>query len=233
MVVNDWKHILPMDSDPMFLILLRRWQNLTYHCYPILARNVIHHGCPVLDMAIKDAWAVYCASFSWTAALGEDDTWLVSWLASQSANDGSLLVHFNLLTDELLINSLPLACLPSEYERHETYNRLFGQSLLEVMPSDMPWMQFSCQKEYMGYTVHLGREWIPNSGDHDLLVQATKEDQTYKFVPPRLLVGLFPDAFVEDYVHWYDQDDGYMESQSAEKPWVSSDSNWKLQKIMS
>lgn len=232
-VVNDRKRVLPMDFDPMFPILLRRWQSLTYRCYPILAKNVIDHGCPALDMAIKDVWAAYCASFGWTAALDEDDTWLVGWIASQSANNGSLLVHFNLLTGELLVNGLPLARLPSEYERHETYNRLFGQSLLEVMPSDVPRMQFSCQKEHMGYTVHLGRERIPNSGDYDLLVQATKEDQTHEFVPPRLLVGLFPDAFVGDYVHWYDRDGGYVEFRPAEEPWVSSDSNWRLQKIAS
>ena len=233
MVINDRKHVLPIDSDPMFPILLRRWQSLTYRCYPILAENIIHHGCQALDMAIKDAWAAYCASFGWKTALYEDKTWLFSWTTSQSATLGSLIVHFNLLTGELLVNGLPLACLPSEYERHETYNRIFGRSLLEVMPSDVPRMQFSCQKEHMGYTVHLGREQIPNSGDYDLLVQATKKDRTHEFVPPRLLVGWFPDAFVEDYVHWYDRDGGYVEFRSAEEPWVSSDSNWRLQKIPS
>ena len=231
MVINDRKHVLSIKSDPMFPILLHRWRRLTYRCYPILAENIIHHGCSALDTAIKDAWAAYCGSPGWETALDEDKTWLVSWIGSGSASHGGLQVHLNLLTGELLVNGLPLARLPSEYERHETYNRLFGRSLLEVMPSDVRRMQFSCQKEHMGHTVHLGKERIPNSKGYDLLVQATKGDRTYEFVPPRLLVGLFPDAFVEDYVHWYDQDGGYVEFRPAEEPWVSSDSNWRLHKI--
>lgn len=229
MIVNDRKQVLPIDSDPIIPILLRRWQCLAYRCYPILARNMTRHGSPALDTAIKMSWAAYCASSSWSAA-SEYDIWLASRTASQSTDVESLLVHFNLLTGELLINGLPLARLPSEYECHETYSRLFGRSLLEVMPSDVPRMQFSCQKEHMGYTIHLGREQIPDSAGYDLYVQARKGDQIQEFVPPRLLVGLFPDAFVGDYVHWYDRDGGYVEFRPAKEPWVSSKSNWRLQR---
>ena len=231
MMINDRKHVLAIDSDPMFPILMRRWQSLTYRCYPILAKNIIHHGSSALDTAIKDAWAAYCGSPGWETASDEDETWLVSWIGSDSARHGSLQAHFNLLTGELLVNGLPLARLPSEYERHQTYNTLFGRSLLEVMPSDVRRMQFSCRKEHMGHTVHLGKERVPDSKGYDLLVQATKENRTYEFIPPRLLVDLFPDAFVEDYVHWYDGDGGYVEFRPAEEPWVPSDSNWRLHKI--
>lgn len=229
MIVNDRKQVLPVDFDPILPILLRRWHCLAYRCYPILARNIIRHGTPALDVAIKMSWTAYCASSSWSAASDEDETWVVSRTASQLASDESLLVHFNLLTGELLVNGLPLARLPSEYERHETYKRLFGQSLLEVMPSEVPRMQFSCQKEHMGYTVHLGKEKIADSAGYDLHVQARKGDRIYEFVLPRLLDGLFPDAFVDDYVHWYDRDGGYVEFRPAKEPWVSSESNWRLQ----
>lgn len=230
MIVNDRKQVLPMNSDPIIPILLRRWQCLAYRCYPILAWNIIRHRSPVLDTAIKMSWAAYCASSSWSATSEEDETWLVSRTTSQSASDEILLVHFNLLTGELLVNGLPLARLPSEYECHDSYKRLFGKSLLEVMPSDVRGMQFSCQKEHMGYTIHLGREKIPDSAGYDLHVQAKKGDQTQDFVPPRLFVGLFPDAFVDDYVHWYDRDGKYVEFRSAKEPWISSDTNWRLQR---
>lgn len=233
MVINDRKHVLSKNADPMFPLLLHRWQSLTYRCYPILAENIIHHGFPALDFAIKGAWAAYRASSGWSAALDEDKTWLVSRISSHSDSHKLLDVHFNLLTGELLVDGLPLARLPTEYERHKTYKRVFGGSLLEVMPSDVPRMKFSCQKEHMGYTVHLGREPIPNSGDYDLLVQATKQGRTHEFVPPRLLVGCFPDTFVEDYVHWYDRDGGFVEFRPAGESWVSSDSNWRLQETPS
>lgn len=229
MIINDRKQVLPIDSDPIIPILLRRWKCLAYRCYPILARNITRHGSPALDTAIKTSWAAYCASSSWSAASKRDEIWLANRTASQSTNNKSLLVHFNLLTGELLVNGLPLARLPFEYECHETYNRLFGRSLLQVMPSDVPRMQFSCQKKHMGYTIHLGREHIPNSADYDLFIQARKGDQIQEVVPPRLLVGLFPDDFVNDYVHWYDRDGEYVEFRPAKEPWIPSGLYWRLQ----
>lgn len=136
-----------------------------------------------------------------------------------------MLMHFNLLTSKLLVNGLPLARLPSEYERHEVYRSLFGKSQLEVIPSDVPGMRFSCQKQYMEHTVHMGMERIPNSCSFDLSVQAMKEDQIWDFVPPRLLKGFFPGAFVENYAHWYTVNDGYVEFRPASTPWRSSASN--------
>lgn len=232
MLIHDRRHVISMGSDPLHPILYRRWQVLAYRCYPILARNIIHHGQSSLDMAIKQTWAAYRTGSIWSAAPEGASYWLVSHTASQTI-DEKHLVHYNLLTGALLVNGNPLARLPSEYERHETYRRLFGQSLLEVMPSDVPGMQFSCQNEHVGHAIHLGKEQIPSSTNFDLCVQAAKLDQVYEFIPPRLLEGIFPDAFVENYAHWYDLDGGNVEFRPIKEPWLSSDSNWRLQRTRS
>ncbi|RMJ25081.1 hypothetical protein PHISP_04064 [Aspergillus sp. HF37] len=118
-------------------------------------------------------------------------------------------MHFNLLTGEFLVNGLPLARLPSDYENHETYRSLFGKSQLEVMPSDVPGMKFSSQKQYAAHTVHLGKNRIPDSDNFDVSVRATKEGQTWEFVPPRVLARSFPDAFIQKYAHWYSVKHGH------------------------
>ena len=229
MMIYDRKLVLSMKSDPLLPILYRRWQVLTYRCYPILTRNIVCRGQSSLNIAIKQTWAAYRTGSVWSVAPEGASYWLVSQTASQTI-EGRLLVHYNLLTGALLINGLPLAQLPSEYERHETYGTLFGQSLLEVMPSDVPGMQFSCQREHVGHAIHLGKERIPNSTQFDLCVRAAKLDRVYEFIPPRLLAGAFPDAFVEDYAHWYDLDGRNVEFRSIKEPWLPSGSSWRLQK---
>lgn len=233
MMIHDWKNSLSMESDAVLPILYHRWQNLSYRSHQILSDYIVSQKNPGLDLAVQEAWAAYRTHSTWSMAPGELGCWLMTRTACQSAHEKSMLVHFNLLTGQLLVNGIPLARLPSDYEDHSTYKRLFGRSQLEVMPSDSPGMNFSCRKQYMGHTIHLGKEHLPDSTNSDLVIKAVKDDQAWELVPPRLLVGSFPDAFVENYVHWYSVDDGYVEFRPATDPWPSSCHNWRLQRDQS
>ncbi|KAF7139739.1 hypothetical protein CNMCM5793_007809 [Aspergillus hiratsukae] len=83
----------------------------------------------------------------------------------------------------------------------------------------------------MGQTIHLGKEFIPGSEDFDICVRSfSEEHRVREFVPVRLLTGAFPDAFVEDYAHWYDLDGGYVEFWPVKDPWKASSSHWRLQR---
>lgn len=134
------------------------------------------------------------------------------------------------MTGELLIDGHPLASLPSKYERHHTYKSLFGRSLIEVMPSDLPGMQFSGQRRHMGYAIHFGEMRIAKSRLSDFYVRAMTEEETWEVIPSRLFTGLFPDAYVEDYVHWYNVTQGYVEFRPIKQAWLTSSRNWKLQR---
>jgi hypothetical protein len=231
MVINDTRRLLCEGSGaPLVPILYRRWQNLTYRSLPVLKRNIIQHANSPLDGAIGHIWATYRAGSHWEAAPEAPICWLVSGIPCQSGHGVDLPIHYNLLTGELLVNGLPLARLPSEYERHDTYRSLFGQSSLEVMPSVIPGMHFASRKKYMGHTVNLARKKLTGCEEFDLCIQATEQGRTWEFIPPRLLKGSFPDAFLGGYVHWYDVHNGFVEFRPLEKPWVSLISNWRLQK---
>jgi hypothetical protein len=82
----------------------------------------------------------------------------------------------------------------------------------------------------MGYTIHFGKKEIAGSKVFDLCVRATNDSETLEFIPPRLFAGWFPDAFVEDYAHWYNVDQRYVEFRPIKQPWLTSNRNWKLQR---
>jgi hypothetical protein len=228
-VIQEGKYSLSKASDPIMPILQRRWEWLSYRAYPILARGILQAKSRSLDNAIKKSWSAYQVGDGWRA-VSEVDHWLVSQTAPQDNSD-PLWVHFNLLTGELLVNGLPLARLPSEYERHPTYRTLFGHSALEVMPSAVPGMRFSGKRDYAGYTLHFGIDPIPGalgSPEYDLLVQAVRHDQMCVLIPSRILRGKFPVAFIDEFVHWYNITDDSVEFRPIEDPWASSPDNWKL-----
>ncbi|PYH42617.1 uncharacterized protein BP01DRAFT_404617 [Aspergillus saccharolyticus JOP 1030-1] len=230
MLIHDRKG-LAMSGDIFLPIMYQRWRNLTYRCLPILADSILHHQSAALDMAIAQVWATYRAGSSWSAVAETDRCWLYTYSAQQNIGEQGLPVHYNILTGELLVNGLPLARLPSDYEQHETYKTLFGETLLEVMPSDVPGMQFCCQNLHLGHTVHFSRRQIRGLNSHDLCIEATKDKSTINFVPPRLLAGLLPDAFVTDHVHWYHKADASVEFRPKANAWMTSSSNWKLHRL--
>ncbi|PLB53474.1 hypothetical protein P170DRAFT_473334 [Aspergillus steynii IBT 23096] len=227
MMIHDMKNASSMESGSLLSILYHRWQSLSYRSHPILTAKVLDQGDPGLDMAFKEVWVAYDRRTSWSRVWPEVDYWLTTRNEPQSFQGTGMLIHYNLLSGELLVNGIPLARLPSEYERHQTYQTLFGRSPLDVMPSDIPAMQFCCRNPYMEHTVHLG------FNNTDLLVRSEKEHHVWEFIPPRLLDGCFPDAFFENYTHWYAVDHGCVEFRPVKNPWISSQFNWRLRRSSS
>ncbi|PGG97603.1 hypothetical protein GX51_07235 [Blastomyces parvus] len=211
----------------------KRRQWLSYRCYPILARQILADGLS-LDDAITRSWSAYQPGKAWRVVSDELDYCLVSKTAPQG-NTKSLPIHFNLLTGELLINGYPLSRLPAKYERHPTYGTLFGSSTLEVMPTAVQGMQLSGKKQFAGCILHFGLNdhvsGTPSSQNYDVLVQAVKDDRKLELIPSRILRGMFPRDFVENFVQWYDMTDGHIEFRSIEDPWTPSPDNWRLMRF--
>lgn len=173
-----------------------------------------------MDIAIQGAWAAYPAGATWSKVSPGLSSWICSVHPVQSTTCARMNAHYNLLTGELLVDGLPLAHLPAQYESNQTYHLLFGKSQLEVMPSNQPGMQFSCQAEYCGHTVHMGMTPVPGSPHFDLSIKAAREGKVWDFVPQRIFSGHFPDKFVNNYTHWYAAEEGYIEFRPLEAPWV-------------
>ena len=219
--------------DPLLYISRERWKNLSYRAIHMLTREVVEIGSLCLNDAIKKSWSDYQAGSSWQSITSPYEHWVSCKTASQ-LHFAPLSVHFNLLTAELLVNSVPLALLPSKYGNHPTYTMLFGHSTLEVMPTRLPGMEFSAKKAYADYTLHFGMQSILSrhgSSGSDLLLHAVQDDRKYDLLPSRLFEDKFPVAFVNDFVHWYDHAGNSIELRPMEDLWSSSPANWRLTRV--
>ncbi|CZS92555.1 uncharacterized protein RAG0_03169 [Rhynchosporium agropyri] len=212
---------IDLSSSSSASIFLARWRRLMYKTYPELVRIIIVLGSSCLNDAIRKVWAGYVPGAAWHYIPAPHQ----QWLQSSSSSDGyseSFAVQFNLLTAELLVNGAPLAKLPAEYENHAMYSTLFGRSHTEVMPSSRPGFQFSSMCEYAGHLIHFG------FFGEDMLLHAVSDERSYSLVPLRVLLGHFPQAFVHDYVHWFDHQLRAVIFVPIKIPWSQSPYSWRL-----
>jgi hypothetical protein len=122
-------------SDIMTAILYQRWKDIALRGSTILARGILQDS-KFLDNAVLESWSAYEAGSSWQKVPESSGHWLVTHTAPNASGD-SLSVHFNVLTGGLLVNGLPLTRLPSQYETHSNYRKLFGTATIEVMPTSV------------------------------------------------------------------------------------------------
>ncbi|KZF24028.1 hypothetical protein L228DRAFT_218359 [Xylona heveae TC161] len=207
--------------DLVFLdALLLRHRRLVLRARTDLINNITLGGSLCLNDAIQKHWQSYRPRDQWAV---ERDCWLSISSYSQD-NESALMVHFNVVTAELLVNGLPLSRLPLEYENHETYRILLGQSPIEVVPSAEPGMRFSSNHILHEHQLHFFLK-------KDLLVRASKHGHFWDYVPPRVFGSSLPMKFTEDYVHWYDVRNDVVEFRPKASPWLSPQSTWRLSRI--
>lgn len=143
---------------------LHDWRRLSFRLFPLLHKHVLQNGTG-LNHAVSQSWAAFAPSTGkrWKIVDKERRSWLM-------ITSGSLPVHFNMLTGELLINGAPLARLSEEYTRHSLYSRLFQETILDIGPTDEPGMQYSAKLTHYGNKLHFGMS------NGDMLVVATKHE---------------------------------------------------------
>ncbi|KAI9818941.1 MAG: hypothetical protein M1832_004109 [Thelocarpon impressellum] len=202
--------------------LLRSHFRRCHRLEPVL-RRYIHTQPNGLDETIGRLWGGYKTGTAWQALPAPDERWLAATTAS-TANNASMQVHFNLLDGTLLINGSPLARLPRSYEEHPTFRRLFGERILDVVPSTMSDMRFESRTRLQDHQVFF------SMSNDELIVRSRKDERTYEALPLRVLEGEFPQAFVRDYVHWLEPATGRVEWRPLTNLWMSSpEHNWVMQ----
>ncbi|KAI1411964.1 hypothetical protein F5Y13DRAFT_200276 [Hypoxylon sp. FL1857] len=222
-IIREGLHCIPGRAEDLTSIMHRRWERLAYRGFSILANEMINRKSPALNNAIKASWSAFQPAGNWLVMKAPYDHW-VQGSSAPGSGSGSLVVHFSLLTGELLINGSPLSRLPGEYERHFMYSILIGKSMLEVVPSSVPGMRFSSKKAFNEHHLDFG---FDVSGQN-LFIRAVNKGKAFELIPRQVLEDSFPTMFVDDYVHWYNSAEGYIEFCSQELPWCHSERNWRL-----
>jgi hypothetical protein len=148
------------EHQALYRSLLQSHRAMMYRVFEILRSFVLQDSKGLCD-AVTANWAAFSSKTAsgWYSLQRPQHHWLAT-------TSGMLLVHFNLLTAELLVDGNPLARLPSKFMQHEMYRPLFSKSTLEVIPTDEPGLEFSARYAYHGYKLHFGLQ------DPDMLVVA-------------------------------------------------------------
>ncbi|KAF5580557.1 hypothetical protein FPANT_9293 [Fusarium pseudoanthophilum] len=218
-IVHNNADFEQLQKDALFGIMLDRYKVTMHRALTILVNEITSKGSLRLDTAIKRRWPDFAREGEWSMI---SDHW-----ATEIA--GNLQVHVSLLTGELLVNGISVSRLPQKYETRPEYQKLFGSSAMEVMPSNLPGMSFCATKTFHGYTVHLGMQRV--KGVDDLLVRLCKNDSKLDLIPSRNLQGYLPGDFTDNHVHWFEEASGDIEFCHVSEPWPSLNTqSWHLRK---
>ncbi|KAK4238611.1 hypothetical protein C8A03DRAFT_33363 [Achaetomium macrosporum] len=216
-------------SNPILLFLTRRWRITMHKSLAFVRGEVVKEmdGNPGIHAAISRFWADYSAPATrWSQLCGKQEHILKGRMTREKGNP--IRITLSLLHGRLLVDGYPLSRLPKEYESHPTYQQLFGNQILEVMPSTRKGMRFSACREQQGWVVHF------TMAGSELVIQAVlrRDDAASRreceFIGSSKLGSDVPASFKRNFSHWLDLATGTIEFRSASEPWVSSPNNWLL-----
>ncbi|KAG1772223.1 hypothetical protein EV702DRAFT_951719, partial [Suillus placidus] len=77
----------------------------------------------------------------WRAPPAPSSRWLVMQTAP-SRSQSPQAVHYNLIHGRLLVDGKPLGRLPSIIVQHPIYQAIFGDQVLDIVPADIPGMEY-------------------------------------------------------------------------------------------
>ncbi|KAF2769520.1 hypothetical protein EJ03DRAFT_362265 [Teratosphaeria nubilosa] len=208
-------------------LLHLRFQRLLHRSYQILGRNQAG-----IDAAIKETWPGYVPGTGGWLPVAEH--WLTTTSTPSDGSGRSMRVDYDLISGELLVDGLPLDTPPQSYRDQALYKTLFGSSVVEVMPSSSAGFTFTAKRTWGGCIVQLGMF------NGQITIRATKNGSAFETMPSSLLQQKYPRHFLEDFVLWYNLNDGTVELRPIDEPWrsdhaakwtlrpASADSLWKL-----
>jgi len=217
-------------TNELVSLFVPRWQRLSVRVYPILAQQILTSNNCCLDHALSKAWSAYRTELPWVAVKPNIPYWLTT-RKSGTAQAATLCLHYNLMTGELLVDGSPLSRLPAEYECSTTYRNLFGKVALDVMPSTQLDMAFSAKRKHAGYTLHFGMHTSADRAyEPDLLICAVGEHHRFVLTPKWVFAEDFPVAFIDEYVHWYDETQNRIIFCPANHPFTFEKAPWILRR---
>ncbi len=171
-IVHDNSPSILKADHPRYLIrLLNRHRRLLHFLEPSL-REHVQSNPSGFDHGLASLWPGFRrqASSNWHVLSNPNSRWISCIV------EGGQEVHYNLLTGQLLIGGKPLGRLPQEIIKHSTYASVLGsvsvfvilihayslvylypfQRILDVVPADIPGVEFMTRSNVSGYQVGYG-----------------------------------------------------------------------------
>ncbi|KAG1750324.1 uncharacterized protein EDB91DRAFT_1234945 [Suillus paluster] len=232
-VIYDNTPSQPSDLSQHSKLLLERDKRCCHALEPTVRRYAELHK-EGLDCAIAEIWSGYRPGNLWRALPAPNSRWLVTQTApsySQSPQD----VHFNLVSGCLLVDGKQLGRLPSVIVQHPTYQSIFGNQILDIVPADIPGMEYATRGNVCDY--HVSHPCFHRSvsfalrDSNDLIVRAKHIDKgspILQLIPSQKFVDDLPTPLIVGHTHWLNLRTSEIEIRPAEYCWKSSPENWVL-----
>ncbi|KAJ8582910.1 hypothetical protein M405DRAFT_885095 [Rhizopogon salebrosus TDB-379] len=177
-----------------------------------------------LDRAVGELWGSYRQGTPWRALPAPNSRWLVSHTAPSSSQSPQA-VHFNLISGCLLVDGRQLGRLPSAIMQHSTYQAIFRDQVLDIVPADIPGMAYATRGNIYGHQV----SFALRSGDLIICAKHTNQGSPIlQLIPSQTFVGDLPISLIAGHIHWLNLDTSEIEIRPAENAWTSSLDNWRL-----
>ncbi|KAK0208018.1 hypothetical protein DFS33DRAFT_1300737 [Desarmillaria ectypa] len=220
-IVHDNTPVTQESISPVTRRLLRRSERFAHFIEPYV-RDMVSNGAHQqgVNLAITSIWPAYRAT-RWTVLGSPNHRWISTSTAVDTGQQ-SQQVHLNLLTGLLLINGKPLGRLPRDITSHATYGRIFGAKNLDVIPSDMPGIEYASRCLISGWQVYLGLQ------NDALVIRAKSTDVVLELIPHTTFNLDLPRLFVEEYTHWINLKTSEVELRPLVSLWESSPQNWRM-----
>ncbi|KAF8551213.1 hypothetical protein OG21DRAFT_319615, partial [Imleria badia] len=178
-----------------------------------------------IDLAVSRVWPDYRPGSEWSPLPDPHSRWL-SCTTESTTTQCSQVVHFNLLDGSLLVDGKPLSRLPSAIVGHPLYNLIFGEQVVDVIPGDIPGMDYSTRGTISSHQVYFSLR------AKDLVIRAKRtaagRSEILQLIPREKLENDFPAVLIKGHVHWLNLSTPVMEIYPIERPWESSLENWTV-----
>ncbi|KAF8439804.1 hypothetical protein L210DRAFT_3540380 [Boletus edulis BED1] len=178
-----------------------------------------------IDLAVGRVWPDYRPGSEWEFLPEPNSRYFLCTTAS-TTSQCSQTVHFNLLDGTLLVDGKPLGRLPDVIVQHPLYSLLFGEQVLDVIPGDLPGMDYSTRGMISGHQVYFSLR------DKVLVIRAKRtaagRSEIIQLIPREKLENDFPAVLLKGHIHWLNLSTSVMDFCLVDKPWESSSENWSV-----
>ncbi|KAG1894551.1 uncharacterized protein F5891DRAFT_714827 [Suillus fuscotomentosus] len=214
-----------LDSLPQHSKLLLERDKRCCHALESTIRQYAEFYREGLDLAIAKIWGSYRPGTPWRASTAPNSRWLVAQTApshSQSPQD----VRINLISGCLLVDGKQLGRLPSTIVQHPTYQSIFSDQVLDIVPADIRGMEYATCGNFCDHQVSFA---LCDSNDLIIRAKHIKHDSPLlQLIPSHKFVDDLPTILVAGHTHWFNLHTNEIEIRPAENAWKSSSENWVL-----
>ncbi|KAF9235913.1 hypothetical protein BU15DRAFT_77520 [Melanogaster broomeanus] len=174
-----------------------------------------------INLAVSSVWPAYQPGSQWRQLEHPNSRWFSCQSAVTDVQQ-SQEVHFNLLDGTLLVEGKPLGKLPREITGHYVYKLIFESRILDVIPGNIPGMEYTTRCQISGWQVHFALK------DDELQIMAEKGGRLFELIPQRKLEGDLPTPLVDGHAHWLNLSDWTIEVRPLGKRWEHRQENWQI-----